>query len=217
MHRRGRGGVEAVRLSALQCGMNKPNEDRRSFLKTGLAVGVGISALGALAGSAWADEAAMDPVVSKPGAAKPVTSEAIFRKGVIGPAELSLAASKLAVDKATQANAKEFAGFELTEAIAVTTVLKDLGTPVPEPDAKAKETLETLQSAAKGADFDKAYIKAQLENHEFLRDHAMAYLKNASADTSDAGKQGQHLATLALATFKEHVAICQRIATELGA
>lgn len=188
-------------------------DDRRSFLKTSFAVGVGISALGALAGPARGDDAE----VSKPGDAKLVATEALFRKGVIGPAELSLAASKLAVDKATQANTKEFAGFELVEAIAVTTVLKDLGTPAPEPDAKAKKTLETLQSAAKGANFDKAFIKAQLENHEFLRDHAMAYLKNASADTTDAGKQGQHLATLALATFKEHVAICQRIASELDA
>ncbi|MBC7458332.1 MAG: hypothetical protein H7235_08650 [Bdellovibrionaceae bacterium] len=54
-------------------------------------------------------------------------NEKEFRMGVIGPAELSLATSKIAATKASQKNAKEFAGFELTEAIAVTGVLKDLG------------------------------------------------------------------------------------------
>lgn len=196
--------------------MNKNTDDRRSFLRTsivtGLAVGTGLTAL-AFTSSARADDAE----VSKPGEPKPVKSEELFRKGVIGPAELSLAACKIAVEKATQKNAKEFAGFELTEAIAVTTVLKDLGTPVPPPDAKAKKTLEKLINAANGPEFDKAFIGAQLENHEFLCDHATDYLKNASGDTTEAGKQGQHLATLALATFKEHVAMCQRIAAELQA
>ena len=150
-----------------------------------------------------------------PGNKKPVTNEGLFRMGVIGPAELSLVASQLAVEKATDKDTKEFAGFELTEAIAVTTVLKQLGTPVPTPDAKAKATLEKLRSTAKGTAFDKAYIAAQLENHEFLRDHAADYLERAQGTKEDkAEQQTQHLATLALATFKEHVAITKRISEE---
>ncbi len=197
--------------------MNHP--DRRDFLKSSIkgtvALGLGLSALGLAPSSA---QAAEKEAVSMPGDKKPVTNEELFRMGVIGPAELSLVTSQLAVEKATDEDTKEFAGFELTEAIAVTTVLKELGTPVPTPDAKAKATLEKLQSAAKGAAFDKAYITAQLENHEFLRDHATDFLKNSSAKTSDkAEQQGQHLATLALATFKEHVAITKRISSELKA
>lgn len=153
-----------------------------------------------------------------PGDKKPVTNEELFRKGVIGPAELSLASSKLAVDKASQKDAKEFAGFELTEAIAVTSVLKALKTPVPEPTEKAQATLEKLKSADKGHDFDLAYMTAQLENHEFLRDHAENYLKNSPMGKgSMEEQQGQHLATLALATFKEHVLLCTRISGELKA
>ncbi len=141
-----------------------------------------------------------------------------FAMGVIGPAELSLATSRIAVERATKKDAKEFAGFELTEAIAVTTVLKELGTDVPPMDAKAKATLATIKNAASGAAFDEAYIMAQLENHEFLRDLATAYLKNSPLDAKSMEEaQGRHLATLALATFKEHVAITERISREMRA
>lgn len=141
-----------------------------------------------------------------------------FSMALIGPAELSRVTSEMAVDRATNPMAKEFAGFELTEAIAVTTVLKDLGTPVPPMDAKAQATLAKIKAAANGPAFDQTYIMAQYENHEFLRDLATAYLKNSAPGTTDAmEKQGRHLATLALATFKEHVAITKRISGELKA
>lgn len=141
-----------------------------------------------------------------------------FTMGVIGPAMLSLATSQIAVDRARKADAREFAGFELTEAIAVTTVLKQLGTPVPPMDAKAQATLAKIRSAAPGAAFDRAYIDAQYENHVFLRDLATAYLGNSPPNPSDmAEMHGRHLATLALATFKEHTMITQRISRELRA
>jgi putative membrane protein len=141
-----------------------------------------------------------------------------FAMGVIGPAMLSLATSQIAVDRARRPCAREFAGFELTEAIAVTTVLKQLGTPVPPMDAKAQATLDEIRSAAPGSAFDRAYIDAQYENHVFLRDLATAYLGNSPPNPNDmAEMQGRHLATLALATFKEHTMITQRIAHELRA
>lgn len=193
--------------------------DRREFLKSSvkgtLAVGIGMSALGAL--TTTTSRAAEDKDdVSMPGDKKPVTSEELFRLGVIGPAELSLVTSQLAVEKATKKDVKEFAGFEQTEAIAVTSVLKELGTPVPPPDAKAKAILEKLKAAEKGAEFDEAYIAAQVENHVFLRDHATDYLQRAAGTKKSPEElQAQHLATLALATFKEHVAITKRILGEL--
>lgn len=207
-----------VRRATTVLAMNNTSgpQDRREFLKTSLktttAVGMGVVAFSALTASAARDDMT---AVSQPGNTKPVPTEELFRKGVIGPAELSKATSDIAKDKATNKNAKEFAGFEYTEAIAVTTVLKDLDTPVPPMDSKAQATLAKIKSSS-GAEFDRIYITAQLENHEFLRDHAMAYLKNAEGKTSPAESQGRHLATLALATFKEHVAICQRILGELA-
>jgi putative membrane protein len=183
--------------------------ERRDFLKKTMALSAGVALTGSMLQSFNA-EAAVAP--GQPMAA----NEKEFRMGVIGPAELSLATSQIAVGKATNKNAKEFAGFELGEAIAVTGVLKDLATPVPPMDAKAKATLEKIKSTPAGPEFDKAYIKAQLENHEFLRDLAQNYI-NKGKLAGAAENQGRHLATLSLAVFKEHVAITSRILKELGA
>lgn len=189
--------------------MENNNTPRRDFIKKSVALSAGLTLAGSLLQSFNA-EAAVAP--GSPMAA----NEKEFRMGVIGPAELSLATSQIAIGKATNKNAKEFAGFELGEAIAVTGVLKDLGTPVPPMDAKAKATLEKIKSTPAGPEFDKAYIKAQLENHEFLRDLAQNYISKGKM-AGAAENQGRHLATLSLAVFKEHVAITSRILKELGA
>ena len=191
---------------------------RRDFIKksvTGaVAIGAGMSATAALLESFPAEAA--DTSNFSPD--EPVAhNEKEFRMGVIGPAELSLVTSQIAVTKCSQKNAKEFAGFEKTEAIAVTGVLKDLNTPVPPMNAKAKATLAKIKSAPEGKAFDTAYIQAQLENHEFLRDLAESYLKNGAGKPGAAENQTRHLATLALAVFKEHVAITTRILGELNA
>lgn len=137
-------------------------------------------------------------------------NETDFRNGVMPRAQLSMAASQLAVDKATQENAKEFAGFELMEATTVIDVLKDAGTPTSPLSQEGKSFIEQLKSAS-GNEFDKLYMHAQLTNHEFLRDLAERYLANAGGD-----KGTRHLATLALFAFKEHVALCKRIYGEVN-
>ena len=191
------------------------NTDRRTLL-TGAAAA--LVAVPAMAMAQRHGRMANDPAaMPMPDVSGTRTSQQ-FTMGVIGPAMLSLATSQIAVDRARKADAREFAGFELTEAIAVTTVLKQLGTPVPPMDAKAQATLDKIRSAAPGAAFDRAYIDAQYENHVFLRDLATAYLGNSPPNPNDMMEMhGRHLATLALATFKEHTMITQRIAHELRA
>jgi len=194
---------------------NNGTTPRRDFLKktvTGtIAMTAGLSATAMLLESFTISDTA--EFTGQPIAA----TEKEFRMGVIGPAELSLITSQIAVNKASNKNAKEFAGFELGEAIAVTGVLKDLNTPVPAMDAKASATLNKIKTAKLGVEFDKAYIQAQLENHEFLRDLAQDYLNKGKGKPGAAENQGRHLATLSLAVFKEHVAITSRILKELGA
>ncbi|WP_426130921.1 hypothetical protein [Pararhizobium sp. PWRC1-1] len=146
-----------------------------------------------------------------------VKTAAQFYSTVIGRAEISLATSQIASEKATQKNALEFAGFELGEAITVNMVLKDTGAMGPGMDASADGMVEKVTSAAKGKAFDKAYIALQLENHEYLRDLADAFIHNSTGVTDPAELQGRHLSMLMLAVFKEHVAICKRISNELGA
>ena len=196
---------------------------RRAFLMQLAVTGLATSALG-IAGTTQAVSAPQQPQqpAADSGRSYPMPSpnaktEKEFRMGVIGPATLSLETSQIAITKATNAKAKEFANFELREAIAVTSVLKGLGTPVPPMDAQAKATLKKIKDTPKGAAFDKAYIMAQTANHEFLRDLATSYLKNSAAATGMPEMHGRNLATLSLATFKEHVVITKDIAQALMA
>jgi len=192
---------------------------RRAFLSRLAAAGVGAAALG-LAASAQAATKPKQPAADTghdyPMPAPHAMTEKQFRMGVVGPATLSHLVSEMAVDRATDPAVKEFANFELREAIGVLTVLESLNTPVPPLDAKAKATLAKIQSS-QGAAFDKAYITAQLANHEFLRDLAATYLKNSAGHTSMAELHGRNLATLALGTFKEHVVHCKDISAALQA
>lgn len=141
-----------------------------------------------------------------------------FYAAVIPRAEMSLSTSQIGVDKATNRSVQEFAGFELGEAITVNMVLKDILGSAPPRDAAAEMALvEKMTMTAKGSAFDRGYITFQLENHEALRDLADAYLANSAGATDPAEKQGRHLGSLMLAVFKEHVAICKRLSTELKA
>lgn len=193
------------------------SSDRRAFLKVATAASLGLAGVALSSSTGFAQDS--PTIGTDPGAQMMNPSNAKeFAMAVIGRAELSLVTSKIAVDRATKADAKEFAGFELTEAIAVTTVLKDLGTPVPTMTAKAKATLEKITNASAGPEFDKAYIQAQYDNHVELRDLTTAYLGHPAPPKSNMAEgQGRHLGTLSLAVFKEHVMITHRILGELQA
>ncbi len=198
---------------------------RRTLLTHAAAAGIGVGVLGlalsAQTGTAQASTTPKQPEAETghdyPMAAPNAKNEKQYRVGVLGPATLSLLTSQIAVDKATDPAAKEFANFELREAIAVTTVLKSLKTPTPPMDANAKATLAKIQNTPAGPDFDKAYITAQLANHEFLRDLTTSYLKNTAGATSMAEMHGRHLATLAQSTFKEHVVHTKNILRSMTA
>lgn len=190
---------------------------RRTFLGRLAVAGLGAAALG-LAGAAQAASRPEQPAAETghdyPMAKPHAMTAKQFYAGVIGPATLSKITSEIAVDKASNAHAKEFANFELREAIAVTTVLTEMGTPTPPLNATGKAILAKLKSS-EGADFDKAYIMAQLSNHEFLRDLAATYLANSSGHTGMEETHGRHLALLTLNEFKEHVVITKNISHEL--
>lgn len=194
---------------------------RRALLTQAVVVGGGIGALGLFGSAAQAAQTPKQPEAetgrSYPMPRPNARTEMEFRMGVIGPAMLSLVTSQLAVDRASDPQAKEFANFELREAIAVTTVLKQLRTPAPAPDANARATRAKIEGARAGTDFDREYMTAQLANHEFLRDLAASYLTNSAKATSMPEMHGRHLATLAQATFKEHVVMAKRISESLRA
>jgi len=192
---------------------------RRTFLSRLVVAGLGTAALG-LAASVSAATKPQQPAAETghdyPMAKPHAMTAKQFYMGVIGPATLSKITSQIAVDKATNAHAKEFANFELREAIAVTAVLAEMGIPTPPMNATGKAILAKLKSSH-GPAFDKTYIMAQTSNHEFLRDLATTYLANSAGHQGMEETHGRHLAMLTLNEFKEHVVITKNIHAELQA
>jgi putative membrane protein len=136
----------------------------------------------------------------------------------IGRAELTRAAAQAAMEKATRPDVRELAGYELMEAKAVISCLKDLGAQVPAMAQDARSALEMIANASKGSAFDRAYIAAQCENHAYLRDLTASYLECSDPSTSDPReRQGRQLAQLALCSATEHAAIANRISRDLRA
>lgn len=192
---------------------------RRTLLKTAAAAGIGMVALG-LAGAAQAggvQQPEADSGHDYPMPTPTAATAAQFYAGVIGPATLSVAASRLAVDKATDADTRQFANFELREAIAVTDVLSKLKVPAPPISAGGQGLLDKLKTVPAGADFDKTYITAELANHEFLRDLADSYLKNATGAAGAEEVYGRHVATIVLTAFKEHIVLSKNIVQAMSA
>jgi putative membrane protein len=191
---------------------------RRNFLsnsvKGTLALGVGMSTLASLLQSFTFLEDEESGVLLQ--GAGSITTEAQFRAAIAGPVNTSMLSSQLAATQATNQYAKQFAGFELAETTGMLSILKDMGTTPPPPDSKA-QAMMTQMKAATGAAFDKAYITAQLQTHQLLQTLTQGYLASpAPAKTNMMEMHGRHIATLALATIKEHVAITQRLSTVLG-
>jgi hypothetical protein len=159
---------------------------------------------------------------SRVGMARPDLSNARtvqqYAAQAIGRAELARAASQIAMEKATRPDVRELAGYELMEAKAVISVLRELGAPAPQMGPDAKSAIEMITNSSKGNAFDRTYITAQCENHAFLRDLTAAYLENSDPRPSDPQeRQGRQLATVVLCTFTEHAAIANRISREIRA
>jgi hypothetical protein len=134
----------------------------------------------------------------------------------IGRAELTRAAAQAAMEKATRPDVRELAGYELMEAKATISCLKELGAPAPSLGPDARSALDTISNASRGNAFDRAYIAAQCENHAFLRDLAAAYLECGDPQPSDPReRQGRQLASMALCMATEHAAVTNRISREI--
>jgi len=137
---------------------------------------------------------------------------------------LSLATSRVAVDKASDPMVKEFAKWEVAEQETIADILKSMemdgkaeGALEPPSDseieamleAEGKAALEKLK-AASGAAFDKAYVTAQLGGHKKLLAIQEDYLK--------VGENREHLnvTKLARGQIKEHVDHLDMLKSKLG-
>ncbi|MEO7044284.1 MAG: DUF4142 domain-containing protein [Ferruginibacter sp.] len=142
-------------------------------------------------------------------------NEKQLREGIMPRAQLSKAASEIAVEKTTQPGVKQFAEWELMEATTVINVLKDLGTPVSSMGKDAEAFLLKLKGLGE-KDFNHEYMAAELSNHEFLLELAKSYVDGVDKILSSREGEIWHVANLALFAFTEHVGLCTRITNELN-
>ena len=138
---------------------------------------------------------------------------------------LSLASSRMAVEKASDPMVKKFAGFEVAEQETIADILMSMkaapdaaqGALMKPTDADVeamidpagKEALAKLKGMS-GADFDKAYVTAQLDGHKKLLMIQEDYLK--------VGKVREHLdvAKLARGMVKEHIVHLEDLQSKAG-
>jgi putative membrane protein len=153
----------------------------------------------------------MAPPISASNAAE------MHMKDTMAAGSLSLALSRIAAPKVKHPMLKQFAGFEIAEQETIADILKSMmmpgGTPtgtVKAPtdaelagnlDPTGRTTLEKMRAMKAGQEFDRAYIKAQIEGHQKLLEIQEAYL--AAPDNADQ----TNVAKLARGMIREHLAL----------
>ena len=129
-----------------------------------------------------------------------------YRRLTLSAGMLAKQSSELASQKATNPKVKQFATFEIAEQTAIAQVLTSPQSPAPvQLDDKHAAALKSLQGAS-SADFDKAYLRGQIEGHSELLGIQDAFLQGKGQDTlsmtaSDTG----HIATLAKTVILMHL------------
>lgn len=197
---------------------------RRLFLKrsaTGAAaLGIGIAAMSTFAtgcnepgnkdkGMAGTENTDTMAVAAKEGG--DTTKGREYFDNIIPIVALSNKMCEMAKNKANGKYVKEFAKFELEETDTVKQVLKEMGTDAPPIDAEGKAKLDKLDSLS-GAEYDRMFIQEQIDGHNKLIDHANNFLNGT--ENNNAEMHNRHIAMMARATHKEHVAICNRLKEE---
>jgi putative membrane protein len=176
--------------------------NRRSLLLTASAVVISSSALAQTRGPA-------------PGMGEMSKAEAEHMEQTMKVGSLALATSRIAVQKAKNAQVKQFAEFEVAEQETIAEIIKSMqganvttgqgAAPNAEAQAnlddKGKATLKKLQDAKAGAEFDKEYVQAQIEGHNELLKIQEKYIQS--------GKMREHVnvAKLARGQINEHLTL----------
>jgi putative membrane protein len=141
---------------------------------------------------------------------------------------VALETSKIALQKAQNADVKMFAKFESDEQQGLAEVLRSMQEPAtassgsaadttasagaaPQMDAKHREMVQKLQQASAGAAFDKEYLQGQLQGHRELLQIQDNYLKSGSRN-----REAMNVAKLARGRIQEHIELIQSIEKDMG-
>lgn len=137
---------------------------------------------------------------------------------------VALESSRIAMTKAQNAELKQFAGFEVEEQTTLAEILRSMMDPgataatgtsannqasqsgmAMQMDAKARDMMQKLQSQ-QGAEFDRAYLQAQLQGHQELLQVQEQYLKS-----NPQNREHVNVAKLAQGRIREHIALLENM------
>jgi putative membrane protein len=150
-------------------------------------------------------------------------AEAQHMKDTMRVGSLSLETSRVALQKAQNASLKQFAQFEVAEQETIAEVLKSMqganvttgqgAAPNAEAkgqlDEKGKQTLQKLQQAKSGPEFDKEYLQGQKEGHQELLKIQETYIRSGRQ------REAVNVSKLARGQIKEHLALLDNISTQV--
>jgi putative membrane protein len=138
---------------------------------------------------------------------------------------VALESSRIAMNKAQNADLKRFAGFEVEEQTTLAEVMRSMMDPgataatgtsatnqasqanmAMQMDAKARDMMQKLQSQQSGAEFDRAYLQAQLQGHQELLQVQEQYLKS-----NPQNREHMNVAKLAQGRIREHIALLENM------
>ncbi|PVE23222.1 hypothetical protein DC522_17225 [Microvirga sp. KLBC 81] len=195
--------------------------DRRALLLGGLAAA--IAAAPALAQTSGSSS------TMQPGASGGSSTNRMG--GQMGQAEMqhmqqtmqlgmvAMESSRIALNKARHEDLKRFANFEVQEQTTLAEVLRSMMDPGAtaatgqagatmqgsmQMDASARDMMQKLQNQQAGAEFDKAYLEAQLQGHRDLLQVQERYLQSNSQN-----REHMNVAKMARGHIRGHIAMLE--------
>ncbi|WP_243368910.1 DUF4142 domain-containing protein [Microvirga solisilvae] len=134
---------------------------------------------------------------------------------------VALETSRIAMSKARNEDLKRFANFEVQEQTTLGEVLRSMMDPgataaTGQPgaamqgsmqmDASARDMMQKLESHQAGAEFDRAYLQAQLQGHRDLLQVQERYLQSNAQN-----REHMNVAKMARGHIREHIAILEEM------
>ena len=205
--------------------------DRRIVL-AGLAAAITAPALAQTSGSpstrqpgAAAGSAAGASGASRMGGQQMTQADMQHMQQTMQLGMVALETSRIAQQKAQNADLKQFATFEVQEQTTLSEVLHSMmeptatsatgaasGTSAPamQMDAQSREMIQRLQNTQAGEAFDRQYLQGQMEGHSGLLQVQTQYLQS-----NPQNREHVNVAKMARGMITEHIALLEEIQTKM--
>jgi predicted outer membrane protein len=138
---------------------------------------------------------------------------------------VALETSRIAQQKAQNADLKRFATFEVQEQTTLSEVLHSMmeptatsatgaasatSAPAMQMDAQSREMIQRLQNTQAGEAFDRQYLQGQMEGHSGLLQVQTQYLQS-----NPQNREHVNVAKMARGMITEHIALLEEIQTKM--